>query len=126
MTRRPEAGGQADLFGAVPKPAAAKARAVRQHRADAPAAPPPAPNGHDASGDGAASLATRLSPAELEELAAALSDDALARLVVAAMRQLRRRLARGGGRAGRPSPALDRAARQLAAELGADGDSYET
>jgi hypothetical protein len=117
--------GQADLFGTTPKPAA-KARAVRQQRIGTPATPLPAPNGHQAPEDGAASLATRLSPAELEELAATLSDDALARLVVAAVRQLRRRLARGGGRAGRrPSPALDRAAQQLAAELGGQADTDE-
>ena len=108
--------GQADLFGSLPKPVAAKARTVRQQPV-----PAPAPNGHQAPGEDAASLATRLSPAELDELAAALSDDALAHLVVATVRQLRRRLARGGGRAARqPSPALDRAARQIAAELGAD------
>ena len=118
VTRRPEVGGQADLFGAVTRPA--KARAVRQQRTAAPAT---APNGHDAPQDSIATLAGRLSPAELDELAAVLSDDGLARLVIAAVRQLRRRLARGGGRAGRqPSPALDRAARQLAAELGA-GDT---
>lgn len=121
MTRRPDLGGQADLFGSVPKPVAAKVRTVRQGRIAVPALPAPAPNGHRAPGDDTASLATRLSPAELDELAAALSDDALARLVVAAVRQLRRRLARGGGRAARrPSPALDRAARQVAAELGAE------
>jgi hypothetical protein len=67
-------------------------------------------------------MAAKLSSAGLEELAAALSDEALARLVLAAARQLRRRLVRGGGRKGqRPSPALERAARQLAAELGGDG-----
>ncbi len=119
MTRRPDAAGQADLFGDVPKPVAASARTIRQQRVPPPAQ---APNGHQAPGDDTASLAGRLSPAELDELAAALSDDALARLVVAAVRQLRRRLARGGGRAARrPSPALDRAARQVAAELGTEG-----
>ena len=116
MTRRPEVGGQADLFGAVPNPA--KARAVRQQRTATPAT---APNGHHAPQDSIATLAERLSPAELDELAAVLSDDGLARLVVAAVRQLRRRLARGGRAGRRPSPALDRAARQLAAELGAEG-----
>ncbi len=125
MTRRPDVSGQADLFGGAPKPAA-KVRAVRQQRTGAPVTPPPAPNGHQAPEDGGGSLATRLSPAELEELAATLSDDALAHLVVAAVRQLRRRLARGGGRTGRrPSPALDRAARQLAAELGGQADPDE-
>jgi len=122
VTRRPDVAGQADLFGSVSKPVAAKARTIRQQRVAAPAMPAPAPNGHLAPGDDTASLAMRLSPAELDGLAAALSDDALARLVVAAVRQLRRRLARGGGHtARRPSPALDRAARQVAAELGAEG-----
>ena len=63
-------------------------------------------------------LAIRLSPAELKELAAALTDDALAHLVIAAVRQLRRRLTRGGGVR---NPALERAARQLFAELGEQG-----
>ncbi len=63
-------------------------------------------------------IAARLSPTELDEFAAALSDEALASLVLAAARQLRRRLVRGGGRKGqRSSAALERAARQLAAEL---------
>lgn len=69
-------------------------------------------------------MAAMLSPAGLDDLAAALPDEALARLVLAAARQLRRRLARGGTRAGRrSSPALERAARQLAAELGGEGGS---
>ena len=66
-------------------------------------------------------LAARLSPAELDEFAAALPDDALGHLVLTAARQLRRRLTRAGGRGnGRKSrdSALQRAARQLAAELG--------
>jgi hypothetical protein len=67
-------------------------------------------------------MAAKLSPAELDELAAVLSDEALARLILAAARQMRRRLARSGKRAGpRSSPALERAARQLAAELGGEG-----
>jgi len=65
-------------------------------------------------------LAARLSPAELNELVATLPDQGLAHLVVAAVRQLRRRLARAGRQAGRrraPSP-LERAARELVVELG--------
>jgi hypothetical protein len=64
-------------------------------------------------------LAARLSPADLEGLAAIVSDESLARLVLAAVRQLRRRLARAGGRgrSKRPAPALARAARQVAIEL---------
>ena len=79
---------------------------------------------------GIEALARRLSPAELDEFVAALSDDALASLALEAVRQVRRRLVRGGGQrkgAGkaRASP-LERTARQLAAELGGqagdDGD----
>ena len=83
------------------------------------------PEKHAAPEPGITGVAAQLSPADLEELAAVLSDDALARLVLAAVRQLRRRLARGGGRAGRPSSSLERAARQLAAELGGEGSTDE-
>lgn len=126
MMRRPGAdGGQADLFGAPPKPKAPKARAARPQRMG-PAGAPAVPDGLTAPDDGIPGMAARLSPAELEELAALLSDDALARLVVAAVRQLRRRLARGAGRRGqRSSPGLERAARQLAAELGGEGGAHE-
>lgn len=123
MTRGPVADGkQPDLFGTVPKPKAPKARAARPQRAG-PAEKMPLPrDALSAAEDGITGVAAKLSPAELEELAAALSDEALARLVLAAARQLRRRLVREGGRKGqRPSPALERAARQLAAELGGDG-----
>ena len=71
---------------------------------------------------GVESLAARLSPGELDAFVAALSDDALASLVVEAVRQTRRRLVRVGrhgktsGKA--PSSPLERAAKQLAAELG--------
>lgn len=71
-------------------------------------------------------LAARVSPAELDELAAALPDDALAHFVLAAVRQLRRRLARAGGRSGGGKghgSVLERTARQLAAELGGAGGS---
>ena len=68
-------------------------------------------------------MAAQLCPTELDELTAVLSDDALPRLVLAAARQLRRRLAHGGGRKGQwPSPALERTARQLAAGLGGEGN----
>lgn len=75
-------------------------------------------------------LAGRLSPAELDELARALPDDTLAHLTLAVVRQLRRRLIRASGRGkrtgkSRPS-ALERAAQQLATELGgSDGDDYD-
>ena len=64
-------------------------------------------------------LATRLSPAELDEFAEALTDTALGQLVLAAVRQMRRRLARAGGRSGKAqSSVLGRVAQKLAAELG--------
>ena len=64
-------------------------------------------------------IATRLSPAELKEFVAALPDDALACLVIATARQLRRRLVRSGGRGGKGrNPVLEQSARQLIAELG--------
>lgn len=69
----------------------------------------------------AASFAERATKADLDELIAALSDEALAHLALASARQLRRRLARNGG--GRPAKGkvhrrgpLDRAGAALAAE----------
>jgi hypothetical protein len=92
-------------------------------RADAPAGP--AASGADA---GLADLAARATPSEIDGLVAALPDEGLAPLALASVRALRRRLSRAGaggtrGRKGRPG-ALERAARQLAAELGgaAPGD----
>jgi hypothetical protein len=127
VTRGPIADGkQPDLFGTVPKPMASKARAAHPRAGPAGKAPP-SQDGSAAMEDGITGIATKLSLAELEELAAVLSDEALARLVLAAARQLRRRLVRGGGRKGqRPSPALERAARQLAAELGRAGSTDDT
>jgi CRP-like cAMP-binding protein len=75
-------------------------------------------------------LAERLTAAELDALVAAVPDETLAHLVVAGMRQLRRRLVRTGATAsgrsaraakGRGASALERAARELAAELGGAG-----
>ena len=69
-------------------------------------------------------LAGHLSPAELDEFVAALPDDALAYLTLAAVRQLRRRLARSSGRGGRGrASALERAAQQLTTELGGQAGS---
>ena len=76
-------------------------------------------------GDGKPGLAASLSPAELGELVALLPDDDLARLVIAAVRQLRRRLACGRGIAGKGrTSTLDRAVREVVAELdgGNDGE----
>jgi len=103
---------QADIFGAtLPEhPSPERTSPPQPKPRPEPAAPP------DLSLD---ALAERLSPADLEGLAAAVSDEALARLALAAVRQLRRRLARAGGRSRskRPTPALARAARQIAVEL---------
>ena len=75
-----------------------------------------------------AELAARATPSELDEMMRALTDNGLAHLAVASVRALRRRLARPGasggrGRKGRAG-ALERAAHQIAAELGgsASGD----
>jgi hypothetical protein len=134
VARRPAAADerQADFFGApapAPEPATPGARPAAAPqpgpKRDAKRRLLPSPGGQDARGGGGPgdTLAARLSsPAELDELAAALPDDALARLTLAAVRQLRRRLARSGGRGG-ASAALERAARHLAAELGGQAGS---
>ena len=66
----------------------------------------------------------RLSAPELRALVETLPDEALANLVLATIRQLKRRLVKSSrnGQTGRAS-ALDRAAQQLVAELG--GQGYE-
>lgn len=75
------------------------------------------------SGDGLDGLAARLSAAEWNELIAALSDEALAHVVIATARQLRRRLRRSGGRGGKGrTSSLERSAQQLIAELREHGD----
>lgn len=73
----------------------------------------------------AVDLAARLDMPELDELVATVPDDALAHLTLAAVRQLRRRLARSTGRKGGKgrASALERAGQQLAAELGNADDS---
>ena len=69
-------------------------------------------------------LAARLSRTEWNELVATLPDDALAHLVIATVRQLRRRLARSRGRSGKGhASVLERSARQLIDELGGQGES---
>ena len=86
------------------------------------------PDGEAASsGGGADVIAARLSRSELNALVASLPDEALGHLVLAAVRQLRRRLARAGrvslrgrGDAGRTS-VLERSAQQLIAELSEGG-----
>ncbi len=74
--------------------------------------------------DGIDALAARLSRTEWNELVAALPDDALAHLVIAAARQLRRRLARNRRPGGKGSAsALERSAQQLIVELGGQGEN---
>jgi len=68
-------------------------------------------------------LAARLSRTEWNELVATLPDDALAHLVIATARQLRRRLARSRGQGGKGrASALERSAQQLIVELGGHGE----
>ena len=64
----------------------------------------------------------RLSAPELRGLVETLPDEALANLVLATIRQLKRRLVKNS-RNGQKGPALDRAAQQLVVELG--GQSYD-
>ena len=122
MTRKPIVDGkQPDLFGGVFTPKTRKARAARPQWAGSERTPS-SRDGPAAIDESIAGVAAWLSLAKLDELAAVLSDKALARLVLAAARQIGRRLARCGKRAGsRSSPALEQAARQLAAELGGEG-----
>ena len=117
MARRPEVDRrQADFFGApasapgTPQPEPERATKRR----------PPSPNGKvEPVSDSIDVIAARLSLAELKEFVVALPDDALARLVIATARQLRRRLVRSGGRSGGSrNSVLERSARQLIAELG--------
>ncbi len=129
--------GQADLFGA-PEPVSPRRRAGRPKAVSAaPDAPPASPAAIKVS-SGEVSvevLAERVTAAELDALAAALPDEALAHLVLAGARQLRRRLVRVGANAGgrlarvakgRGASSLERAARQLAAEMGGVGEGEET
>jgi hypothetical protein len=119
---------QADIFGttlpAQPEPPTPPARQSEGKQAKSRA---PAPQDHqDApAAPGIDALAARLSAAELDEFAAVLSNESLAHLALAVVRQLRRRLARAGGKSrssGKGRAAiLERAARQLATELGGLG-----
>ena len=117
MARRPEVDRrQADFFGApasAPGTPSPKPEQATKRR-------PPSPNGKlGPVGDSIDVIAARLSPAELKAFVAALPDDALACLVIATVRQLRRRLVRSGGRGGKGrNSVLEQAARQLIAELG--------
>ena len=92
-------------------------------RGRAPPATPP-PDDPDPDHDPIPGHLARLSAPELRALVEILPDEALANLVLATIRQLKRRLAKNSrnGQKGRAS-ALDRAAQQLVAELG--GQGYE-
>jgi len=127
VARRPEVDRrQADFFGApAPTPAAPERRPTAKPKSEQDIKPrlPPLDSEDAPSSDSIEALAARLSPAELNELAAALTDDVLAHLVIATVRQLRRRLARSGSRGGNGrTPALERSARQLIAELSGQGE----
>jgi len=69
-------------------------------------------------------VAARLSRIEWNDLVAALPNDALAHLVIATARQLRRRLARSRGRGGKGhTSTLERSAQQLIVELGGEEEN---
>lgn len=86
---------------------------------------PPPPDSEEAPlRDSIDVLAARLSRAEWNELVATLPDDALAHLVIATVRQLRRRLARGHAKSGKGrASVLERSAQQLIAELSGQGEN---
>lgn len=110
---------QANLFGwAEEAPVPPAPRRARK----------PAPEPAAAEPESAATFAERASEAELDELVAALPDDALAHLTLASARQLKRRIGRSAkGRRpakGRPGP-LERAGQDLAREWAARADPDE-
>ncbi len=126
MAERPADERQPDLFGDGAHKTQPPARKLRRHerrrgepvgRTDGVTGPV----GPQAEAT-LAGLAARATPSELDELIRALPDDGLAHLAVASVRALRRRLAKpaaGGGRGGKGrAGALERAAHQIAAELG--------
>jgi hypothetical protein len=117
---------QADFFGApTSKAASPDLHVARKNKSSQKSklAPPLSDNDRKMEGDSLDALAARLSPAELNELVAALPDAALGHLVIVTVRQLRRRLARNHWDAGKrqSSAPLERAARQLITELGEQG-----
>ena len=125
MARRPEVDRrQADFFGAP----ASTPRTPKPKPGQAAKRGSPSPDGKDELvGASIDVVAARLSPAELKELVAALPDDALACLIIATARQLRRRLVRSGGPGGSTRDSvLERAARQLIAELGGQDEGDDS
>jgi hypothetical protein len=140
MAKRPLPGDdrQPDLLGGIRRGGSPSTAAVRRDRGSGARVPrraggqpgpsPPEPPAEPTP----TTLPARATPAELDAFVAALPDEALAHLVLAGVRALRRRLAKGRGadprapRGGRAEGPLERAARRLAAELGgavADDDS---
>ena len=128
MARRPEADRrQADFFGApAPTPTAPAHRPTPKPKPkqEIKRRPPPSDSEEAPLSNGIDVLAARLSRTEWNELVAALPDEALALLVIATARQLRRRLARSRGRGGKGhASALERSAQQLIVELGGQGEN---
>ena len=124
---------QTDIFGAVapplrtpPEPPPTVRKLPRRRQDNDDGQHPPVDSSSALADAGIDAFAARASPADLDDLAAALPDDALAHLVLAAMRQLRRRLARAGNRGSKSRGSdLERTAQQVAAELGGtDGGDY--
>ena len=128
VARRPETDRrQADFFGApAPTPAAPEQSPTPKlkPKPGIKRQPPPSDIEEVPLCDSIDVLAARLSRTEWNKLVAALPDDALAHLVVATARQLRRRLARSRGRDGKGrASALERSAQQLIDELGGQGEN---
>ena len=128
VARRPEADRrQADFFGApAPTPAAPEHRPTPKLKPKQGIKRQPPQSGSEEVPlcDSIDVMAARLSRTEWNELVATLPDDALAHLVIAIARQLRRRLARSRGRSGKGrTSALERSAQQLIAELGGQGEN---
>ena len=116
MARRPDTDRrQADFFGApAPTPAAPEQHPIPKPKTKPGIKRQPPPSDTEE---------TPLSD-KWNELVAGLPDDVLAHLVIATVRQLRRRLARSRGRGGKGrTSALERSAQQLIAELGGPGEN---
>ena len=128
VARKPETDWrQADFFGA-PAPTSAP---PEQRPAPKPKPkpgikrqPPPSNIEEAPLCDSIDVLAARLSRIEWNGLVAGLPDDALAHLVIATVRQLRRRLARSRGRDGKGRVStLERSAQQIIVELSGQGEN---
>ncbi len=125
VARRPKADRrQADFFDApAPMPAAPEHRPAPKPKQGIKHQSPPSDSDEASLGNSIDVLAARLSRTEWNELVATLPDDALAHLVIATARQLRRRLARSRGQSGKGrASALERSAQQLIVELGGQGE----